>query len=335
MHAIARQMPGVDAAFTPFYATGVLALFKEWGFLENTVLGDKLGRRCLEYLERQGLTIDVGGRRGPYDLVVTCSDLVIPGNLGDARIVLVQEGMTDPEDVFYHLYRRMPFLPRWIGSTSTTGLSLRYERFCVASPGYRDLFIGKGVPGDRIVVTGIPNFDNCAEFAINTFPHKGYVLVCTSDMRETYKREDRKGFIRRAVRIAAGRPMIFKLHPNENHDRATREIHRYAPGALVFVSGNAEEMIANAEVLITRLSSTVLVGLSLGKECYSDFPMDQLRALIPLQHGRAAANIARVCLGLLEERADPSGPPGRGNRVSRTVRSHRRESARHEWGGRS
>ena len=121
-----------------------------------------------------------------------------------------------------------------------------------------------------------------------------------SALREIFRREDRPAFIRRAVEIAAGRPLIFKLHPNENVQRATREIGRHAPGAMVFPTGSAEEMIANCDVLITRVSSTALVGLALGKETYSDFDMDELRRLTPVQNRSAALNIANVCRRLLE-----------------------------------
>ena len=68
----------------------------------------------------------------------------------------------------------------------------------------------------------------------------------------------------------------------------------------MFSTGSAEEMIANCDVLITRFSSTAFVGLALGKETYSDFDMDELRRLMPVQNGSAALNIARVCRGLLD-----------------------------------
>jgi hypothetical protein len=89
--------------------------------------------------------------------------------------------------------------------------------------------------------------------------------------------------------------MIFKFHPSENMERAEKEVNRYAPGSLVFKSGCAEEMIANCDALITRYSSTVFVGMALGKQTYSDFPMDELRRLMPVQNHAAAANIADVC----------------------------------------
>jgi hypothetical protein len=56
-------------------------------------------------------------------------------------------------------------------------------------------------------------------------------------------------------------------------------------------------------VLITRYSSTVFVGLALGKETHSDYPMDELRRLLPVQNHSAALNIANVCRRVLEDRA--------------------------------
>ena len=48
---------------------------------------------------------------------------------------------------------------------------------------------------------------------------------------------------------------------------------------LAYTSGSAEEMIANSEALITSYSSTIYVGLALGKEVYSVLDMDELRQL--------------------------------------------------------
>ena len=152
------------------------------------------------------------------------------------------------------------------------------------------------------MVTGIPNFDDCERYRDNAFPHHHYVLVCTSPLREIFRGEDRKAFILDAVRIAGGRPMIFKFHPNEDFARAEGEVNRYAPGALVFTTGSAEEMIANCDVLITRYSSTVFVGLALGKETHSDYPMDELRRLMPVQNRCAASNIANVCRRVIDDR---------------------------------
>ncbi len=212
--------------------------------------------------------------------------------------------MTDPENFAYYLVKTFK-LPRYIASTSTTGLSNAYDIFCVASEGYKELFIKKGVDPEKIIVTGIPNFDNCNDYLNNDFPHKNYVLVCTSDTRETFKYENRKKFIKRAVSIAQGRQLIFKLHPNEKYERAEKEIKKYAPEALVFSSGNTNHMIANCNTLITRFSTVVYVGLALGKEVYSEFNIDELTKLTPLQNGgKSAENIADICKILLESKQD-------------------------------
>lgn len=303
MHQVSRHLTEYEQWFTPYYCDGPLELLRRMKRLEFTIIGDRIAHRCAQYLRDQKCHIDYAGRNGPYDLVITCSDVFVQRNIRKNRIVLVQEGITDPEDRHFRLVQRHRRLPRWIAGTAATGLSDAYRAFCVASDGYRELFIRKGAHAEKIVVTGIPNFDNCDRYRNNTFPHRDYVLVCTSPLREILRGEDRKAFILTTVALAAGRPMIFKFHPSENMSRATAEVNKHAPGALVFTSGSAEEMIANCDVLITRYSSTVFVGLALGKETHSDFPMDDLRRLLPVQNHAAAENIANVCRQVIEDRA--------------------------------
>ncbi len=303
MHQISRHLTDYEHAFTPFYCDGIYELFRKLRLMETTVIGYKLASRCQRYLEENQLTIDYGARNLPYDLVVTCSDVYTQKNILASKIVLVQEGVTDPETFSYRMVTRFG-LPLWLAGTAATGLSGAYRKFCVASEGYRDFFIRKGAQADKIRVTSIPNFDNCARYRHNNFPHRHYVLVCTSPLREVFRGEDRHAFLARAVQIAAGRPLIFKLHPNENASRAIHEIHQHAPDALVFTTGSAEEMIANCDALITRYSSTAFVGLALKKETYTDFDMDQMRRLMPEQNHCAAANIAAVCREEIEGQSE-------------------------------
>ena len=295
VHRIAGELAEHECSFTTFYADGLLRLGAEAGLLGFTILGGRPRATSEAFLREQGARIDPRGAGGGWDLVVTTSDLVVPRNLRGVPMVLVQEGMTDPEDWRYRLARGLG-LPRWIGNTSMTGLSHAYEALCVASEGYRDLFVRKGVDPGRVEVTGIPNFDDCASFLRNDFPHRGYVLGATSCLRETLKPEDRDGFIRRCLDVAAGRELLFKLHPNENHARARREIERLAPRALVFDSGNTNHMIANCAALVTRYSSVVHVAIALGKEVHADIDELTLRRLMPIQNGGTSARrIADVC----------------------------------------
>lgn len=307
VYQVARRLPEIDAWFSPHYATGLEEWLRKLRLAEFTVIGKKHVERCLEFLREHRLQIDYRGRLHDYDLVVTSSDLVVQRNIRAKPVVLIQEGMTDPEGWMYRLARRIPYVPRWLAGTATNGLSDSYTCFCVASEGYRDLFVRKGVRPEKIRVTGIPNFDNCRRFCANSFPHRGYVLVCTSDLREKFRREDRAGLIRRAAEIAAGRQLVFKLHPNENAAQATEEIRRLAPEALVCAHGSAEEMIANCETFITRYSSTVYVALALGKEVYCDLDLSELRRLVPDQNGQAAEKIADVCRQLLAEKLPIGG----------------------------
>ena len=305
MHKIAKEMKDADCFFTPYYAHGYVGFLAKHGMLDYTILGGEFRKRIFQYIKTHNLSLDLHGKNGGYDIVFTGSDLIVPKNIRSYKIVLVQEGMTDPENFAYYLVKYLRF-PRWL-STGSTGLSHLYDLFCVASENYKELFISKGINPDKLVVTGIPNFDNCAEFKNNDFPHKNYVLAATSDMRETYKYEDRKKFIKKAVEIASGRQLIFKLHPNEKVKRASAEINKYAPGAIVIDNVNAEILIANCDTLVTRYSSVVYVGLALGKEVFSDFDVNDLKKLIPIQNaGTSAKNIADCAMALLyqEKRYD-------------------------------
>lgn len=300
-HKIAQQLQGeYDCAFTPYYGDGLYWWLAQWGWLDFTVLGGNFRRQTEQYMVENNLLMDWCGQRRDYDLYVTGSDLLVQKNIRNKKVVLVQEGMTDPENIMYYLVKWFK-LPRYLASTATNGLSNQFDYFCVASEGYRDLFIRKGVRPEKIVVTGMPNFDNEAQYRQNNFPHQNYVLVATSDARETFKLDNRRKFLKKAVAIANGRSLIFKLHPNEKVERAVREIKEVAPDALIFTDGPIEPMIANCDVLITQYSTVVYTGLALGKEVHSYFDMAMLRRLTPIQNGgKSAGNIADVCRALLE-----------------------------------
>ncbi len=300
MHQIAGYLTDYDQYFSSFFSDGILGSASEAGLLEFTIMGRKRSERSLEYLRSHDLKLDVGGLRHEYDLVVTCTDLIVPKHIRHWKIVLVQEGMTEPETLFFHLAKNFQWIPRWIAGTSTTGLSDSYAKFCVASEGYRELFIRKGVNPSKIEVTSIPNFDNCEQYLRNDFKYHDYVLVCTSDNRETFIYENRVKNIRKYLDMAEGTQLLFKLHPNENIQRAIKEIEQYAPDSLVFSEGKTEEMIANSRMLIAQFSSTIFVGSALNKVVHCGLPSDVLKSLTPLQNKSAAKKIADVCRQVID-----------------------------------
>lgn len=312
MHKIAGQLRRHNAFFTPFYADGLLGSLGARGWLDFTILGGRHRRSTEAYLAKEKLPVDFGGQSRAYDLIVTGTDLIVQKNLRGKRMVLVQEGMMEAEGLRYQLVRDLK-LPRYLADTAATGLSDAYDLFCVASPGYRDLFVHKGVRPEKIRVTGIPNFDDARSYLVNDFPHWDYVMAATTCTRETFRWDDRAKFIRQVLKIANGRQIIFKLHPNENVERSQAEIRQYAPDALIYVDGNVNHMVANCSVLVTQFSSVVFAGLALGKEVYSYLDVEMLRKLTPIQNGGASAvRIAELCCQLLElperERVKPAKP---------------------------
>jgi hypothetical protein len=300
MHRISTHLSDINCYFTPFYADKLAGKLAASGMLDFTILGGRHRAATESYLKQNALPVDFGGKSRDYDMVVTCTDLLVPTNVLGNRMVLVQEGITEPEIWTYHLVKKLK-LPRYLANTAATGLSDAYDVFCVASSGYRDLFIRKGIRPHKIAVTGIPNFDHMHTFLDNEFPYHGYILVATSPLRESFRVDDRKAFISDACRIAAGGQIIFYLHPNENHRRAKEEICRYAPGALIFTDGNVDNMIANCQVLITQTSTVTFIGLALGKEVYSYLDLQELRKLLPIQNGGSSAGkITHICEKLLQ-----------------------------------
>src|SRR5262249_60945469 len=97
MHQVAQQLRECDCAFSTYYDDGYTDTLKRLRLTETTPMGYKLSARALAYFQEHELPVDQAGRNGPYDLALTCSDLVVPGNIRSYPTVLVQEGMTDPE----------------------------------------------------------------------------------------------------------------------------------------------------------------------------------------------------------------------------------------------
>jgi hypothetical protein len=295
LHKIALCIPEMECTFTPFFAEGFYSALYKTGVLEHTIMGGAHRTATMKYIQDHNLPLDEGGRNGTYDLILTCTDLIIQPSLQKSRIILVQEGITEAEGFAYNLVKTLG-LPRVLANTSATGLSDAYEYFCVASPGYRSLFIHKGVKARKIKVTGIPNFDHALVYTKNTFPYKNYVLAATSSIRETFGKDDRSLFLKKVKWIAGSRRVIFKLHPNEDHIRAEHEIRKEFPDELIFRDGNLHEMIANCDVLVAQVTSAIYTAAALGKKVYSTVPEKEIRRMMPLQNGGTSAQkIAEVC----------------------------------------
>ncbi len=81
MHEIGSHLAQHNCFYTPYYCDGLLRWLGRSGLLEFTVLGGELRRLTERYLDQHRLPRDERGRQGPYDLIVTCSDLVVQGSV--------------------------------------------------------------------------------------------------------------------------------------------------------------------------------------------------------------------------------------------------------------
>jgi len=304
MHQIARELPEYDCWFSHLFSDSPIinAAIKHTTLINGTILGSQFKANSEKYLRTQNMQIDYKAEMHDYDLVVYCSDLMIPERMRSTKTMWIQEGMVDKFTFISSMVKKLGLPPWFCCNTSLNGASNICDVYCTASEGYKKYFTKRGTDGSKMIVTGMPNYDNLTQFTNNDFPYKGYVMVATSDMRETYRIENRPAFIKKAVKIANGRQLLFKLHPNEKFDRAEAEIRKYAPAnALIFQSGNTNEMIANCEELITQYSTVVYTGIALGKKVHSYFSLRELQRLNPIQNGGTSSkNIANVCRAFLE-----------------------------------
>ncbi len=138
----------MEAWFTPYYSDSIehLVLMKA-GATEPAINGYKRRGLCADTLNALGLRVDLGAERNEYDLWVCPNDAAVPSNLGKTPMVLVQEGIMEQPNWRTWVWRYTRLMPRPLATTAVFGLTRRYEKFCVASEGYRKQFLAEGSPG--------------------------------------------------------------------------------------------------------------------------------------------------------------------------------------------
>jgi hypothetical protein len=298
LHEIARFLDTeYNIYYSQLFGDGLAYKFvAESGFFDNTVLGknSSFTLKSKQYIKEKGLSYDYRGQSKDieYDMAILSTDLVVPRSFLKKKTVWVQEGMIDPLTSLALMVKKLnlpTFLP---GNTSLNGTSNKADIYFAASKGYKQYFNSLGTESNKILTTGVPNFDNIAEMKKLEFEYSDYVLVATSDIRDLGGNEDRVHFIKECVKIADGKQLIFKLHPNENFEKSSREIRENAPAnTMIYNTGSIDPMIAHCHTLITQYSSTVYLGMILGKKIYSYFPIEELEANVPIQNGGKSAEI--------------------------------------------
>lgn len=291
-------MPECECVFTPIFSRFGLptAAARALGLLRSTTLDAAKQLRVASAIENLGLRLDLGATQ-PYDLVVLGNDFFVPEGLRGVRpTVLVQEGWVWP----YSWRRRLAatrLVPPLFASANGIGLSHSYDYFCVASEGYKEAFAKSGIGRHRMVVTGLPGLDRVAsEFRpLVEDTERRFVLVITHPGREYQEGENRQRLLNTASSKSKGRPIVVKLHPNENHERATREVRELLPEATVLIDADTNNLVANCDALITTYSTVIYSALLLGKEVHCSYPIKEIGRLLPDQNGCAAERIADTC----------------------------------------
>lgn len=302
MHEISKHLSAHNCFFSQFFSDDFfISKAIDLGILDTTIMGNPLKKRAQSYLEENHLIQDYKALTNAYDLVVFCSDMLFPKKFIHSKTIWVQEGMIDPYTTLSAMIQKLKLPRYWSFGTSLNGTSNLCDIYCTASEGYKKYITQYGTNAKKVVVTGIPNYDNLIKYSQNDFPYQGYVMVATTDMRETFRYENRPVFLKKCVEIAAGRPLLFKLHPNEKTQRAIQEIKDHCPeNTLIFTEGPTNEMIANCEELITQYSTVVYTGIALGKKVHSYFDLDELQEKLPIQNGGTSAQtIAQLCEAFL------------------------------------
>jgi hypothetical protein len=293
-----------DCYFSQYFGESWnIRLWDKLGWLDSTILAGEFKRKGDLFIKEHGLKNDHKARvyNNQYDLVISCSDLIVPKVVRNTKSIWVQEGMTDPVSWKTHFVKTVGLAGYFTEDTSLNGTSNLMDIYCCASQGYKEHFAHWGTDPEKLVVTGMPNYDDADSLKHNDFPFSGYVMVATSDNRELGGKDDRKDFIQDCVKIANGRRLLFKLHPNEQVDRAMTEIRQWTPAdTLIFHEGNTDHMIANCEELICQYSTVVYTGIALKKKVHSYFDLDELYSRAPIQNGgKSAAEIAQIARGYI------------------------------------
>ncbi len=303
MHQIASELPDYDCWFSQIFVDfpPFQWLIDNTELLSKTVVSGQFKENSEKYCREHGLKMDYKAKKNQYDLVVYCSDMVIPDRMLQTKTLWVQEGMIDEYTPLSKVIKKLQLPPYFAVGTALNGSSNICDVYCAASEGYKNRFSSIGTKKDKIIVTGIPNFDNIEQYRQNDFPLRDFVLVATSDNRECYRKENRPAFIKECVEKAAGRRLVFKLHPNEIMERAIAEIKEYTPAeTIIYTTGDINPMIANCDEFITQYSSAVYVGIALGKKVHSYFDIEELKQQMPIQNGgKSAKNIAQICRDFL------------------------------------
>src|SRR6218665_2609409 len=102
MLGIARELEDYDCWFSQLFTDvpAIRYLKNNTGLLDKTVISNPYRQTAEDFLKAQNCRIDYEARLNSYDLVLFCSDLIVPSRLRNTKTIWVQEGMIDKANAF-------------------------------------------------------------------------------------------------------------------------------------------------------------------------------------------------------------------------------------------
>jgi len=300
MHTISDHLnPVHNCFFTPFYLDNVVSKLGLSRQLENIVFGKNYREDIFDYIQNNDLKLDECGESNHYDLVVTFSTLIIPKNIRNSRIVLLQDLMNEPRNFMAYFTKWFKF-SSYLNKPSSINLFERYDVVCVASPGYRKRFIRNGADPDKIALTGIPEFTTFPDTLPDDVLQRGVVHLVTLPLWGSLEKEYRKDLQMNLNWIADGRPIYFKLLPTDQPIIATRKIKNTLLNVRVFTGSRNHLKNIYERGLISKRTACLFTASVIGDKLHIFADAEVLRHLKPYQNSTASAEkIANVCKNLM------------------------------------
>src|SRR6202012_5055514 len=115
MHQISHFLPDYDCWFSQVFSETRISKFLEkyTNIIEGTVMSEQCRENSEKYLRERGMQIDYKAARNKYNLVVFCSDMVVPANIRQPKTIWVQEGMIDKLTLVSRIVKALG-LPIWV-----------------------------------------------------------------------------------------------------------------------------------------------------------------------------------------------------------------------------
>ncbi len=135
LHKIALCLPEMQCSFTPFFAEGFHSILCKTGLLDHTIMCGAHRQATIQYIQDHNLLLDEGGRNGPFDLILTCTDLIVQPSLkGISNHIGARRKSLKQKALHINWWKTLG-LPRLLAKTQLPGYRILMNTFVWLRPG--------------------------------------------------------------------------------------------------------------------------------------------------------------------------------------------------------